>query len=165
MEMMVPMAVPKNSLNTAPVYPIIAETSSFNNIIIRAMSIGLNILTPIIIFSIGYSENWKVKNKINPSNNKAKYNQSIIEIPIPLALSRVAIALKNAIDTKITVIKLPKTSIMSPISFGAYISIGIPAPIKKANNKLKVRLRNRAHQILLLLMGCPNNNSINSALL
>ena len=49
----IPREVPKKSLNIAPVYPIIAETSKCNKIKILAKSIGLKAVMPTIIFSIG----------------------------------------------------------------------------------------------------------------
>ncbi len=48
-----PDCVPKKFLNTAPVYPINADTSSRNKIKILLMSMGFNALIPNIIFSIG----------------------------------------------------------------------------------------------------------------
>ena len=43
-EMMRPNWVPKNCLNTAPVYPSNAEMSNFNKMSVRDKSIGFNIV-------------------------------------------------------------------------------------------------------------------------
>lgn len=51
--MIVPKVVPKKSLNIAPVYPIIADTSRCNRIRILDKSIGLSAVIPTIIFSMG----------------------------------------------------------------------------------------------------------------
>jgi len=110
-----PNVVPKKSLKIAPVYPIITETSKCNNINIRDKVIGFKAVIPTIIFSIGYSENWNIKKNTIPSNIKEKNNHSIIEIPIPLALSRVKIELKNAMATNTMEIKQPTPTIINPM--------------------------------------------------
>jgi hypothetical protein len=48
-----PVEVPKKSLKTAPVYPIMADTSSCSRIRIRLKSMGLRALNAIIGFSKG----------------------------------------------------------------------------------------------------------------
>ena len=48
-----PAVVPKKFLNTAPVYPMSAETSNLNNMIILLRSIGFKALIAIIGFSSG----------------------------------------------------------------------------------------------------------------
>lgn len=148
-----PTEVPKKSLKIAPVYPIIAETSKCKRICIRAKSIGLKAVIPTIMFSIGYSANWKSKNKTIPSNNNAKYNQIIMAKPIPFALSRVKIELKNANATKMTEIKQPLSNIIKPILSGELTNNGIPAPIKNAKTIAVDNPKNKLNQIFLLLMG------------
>lgn len=113
------MEVPKTFLNTAPVYPIMAETSNSNKIWMRAKSIGFKAVMATMAFSIGYSESWNNKNKTIPSKIKAKYNHNIMAIPMPLALSRVIMELKQANEVKITLIKLPMRIIINPIFPGA----------------------------------------------
>jgi len=56
----------------------------------------------------------------------------MIAIPIPLALSRVKMALKNAKATNTTEIKHPIIIIIKPTESGELISSGIPAPTKNA---------------------------------
>ena len=58
------------------------------------------------------------KQDVNWKSN-AKNNQSIMAMPIPLALSLVIIELKNAIATNTVVIKKPTNNIITPTSDGA----------------------------------------------
>ncbi len=88
-----------------------------------------------------------------------------MEMPIPLALSRVRIELKNAKATKIKEIKQPTTSIIIPTLSGALTKSGIPAPIKKAATIDNDNPKNKLSQIFLRFMGWLNKSSINSALL
>ena len=105
------------------------------------------------MFSIGYSANWKSKNKTIPSNSKAKYSQIIIAKPIPFALSRVKIELKKAKATKIMEIKQPLSNIIMPTLSGELTNNGIPAPIKKAKTIAVDNPKNKLNQIFLLFMG------------
>ena len=100
-----------------------------------------------------------------PSKSKAKYNQVIMAIPIPFALSLVRIELRNARATKTNEIRQPIISIIIPTLLGALIKSGIPAPIKKANTIDKETPRNKLSQIFLRLIGWLNSSSINSELL
>ncbi len=60
-----PKLVPKNFLNTAPVYPNRAEISNFNKINILDRSMGLNMVAIKENLSSGYSLNItnEIKNK------------------------------------------------------------------------------------------------------
>ena len=57
-------------------------------------------------------------------------------MPIPLALSRLNIDPKNAIEIKINVMIHPTTIIIKPTTWSSNNSIGIPVPTKNANSKL-----------------------------
>ena len=74
-------------------------------------------------------------------------------IPIPFALSRVKMELKNARAVKIAVIKQPLMSIITPTLSGELINKGIPAPTKKASIMEKQSPRNKLIQIFFRLMG------------
>ena len=71
-----PKLVPKNDLNTAPVYPKRAEISNFNKISVRDKSIGLNMVATKEKESNGYSSKIINDNKNNPSYITAKNNHS-----------------------------------------------------------------------------------------
>ncbi len=77
----------------------------------------------------------------------------MMEIPIPLALSRVKIELKNANATKIIVIKDPMIIIINPTLSGELSNNGIPAPIKKANTIENDNPRNKLDQIFRRFTG------------
>ncbi len=74
----------------------------------------------------------------------------MMAIPIPFALSRVIIELKNAKAVKITVIKQPLTSIITPMLSGELINNGIPAPTKNAKIIDSESPRNKLIQIFPL---------------
>jgi hypothetical protein len=59
-----------------------------------------------------------------------------MDAPIPLALSRLKMELKNARDTNIIVINIPTTIMMKAFEKSAKTSIGIPAPNINAKDKL-----------------------------
>ena len=100
-----------------------------------------------------------------PSKSSAKYNQVIIAMPIPFALSLVTIALRKANATKIRDIKQPIRIIIIPILSGEKISKGMPAPTKKASTIDKDKPKNKLSHIFLLFIGWLNKSSINSELL
>ena len=62
-----PNALPKKSLYKAPVKPIKAEMSIFNNINIRPKSMGFRHVNARMGFSKGKSLKEKRKNKMSPS--------------------------------------------------------------------------------------------------
>ena len=85
------------------------------------------------------------------SKIKAKKSQITIEAPIPLALSRLKIALKKAKEKKIAVIKTPISNIIIPFKWGAVLSSGIPDPIQKEMINDSAKLINKLIQIIIML--------------
>ena len=166
-EIINPKLVPKNFLKTAPVYPNKAEMSNFNKIKILDKSIGLNIVAIKENLSSGYSLNITRDIKNRPSYITARNNHIKIAYPKPLILLTFDKAILKARATKIkfrnepTTINNAKSNIAVDLN-KPYIKNGIPNPSAKLRVSEIDIPKYCPINILLLLMGCANNNSVNS---
>ncbi len=83
----------------------------------------------------------------------AKNSQMKMEIPIPLALSRLKIAESIAKEVKMMERKIPIIISENPVSIDEYSKIGIPQPIKNAKIKAPESPIKMLNQILVLGTG------------
>src|SRR4051794_33766212 len=97
-----------------------------------------------------------------PSNINEKYNHNKTDTPIPLALSLVFTAASIAIATKITDNNKPTTNMINPVAVNSNSKIGMPTPMKNANESEHPSPKKILSQMVFHFKGWLTSSSKNS---